>query len=762
MKRNYFRAIQNTLLLIPVMQMLAVTLMGQPISRYKADSLLNRLTKTDAKVERQNILIKLAQFHIFKPGENPVDLDSAAACINEARQLNEVTKSLTLSGQLSLTESYLLRERGHQELAILKLKDAINIFESCNDQFYLGKTFYELSGYYDWHTDDGLKNKLSLVEQSVIAFDQSNGLLEKADALTMLGDLYNIKRDESKAIEALHRALAAYDSIHYKLLQGVYVLLGKIYSDKNDFRNALYYQLLALKTAESCQDSTMQLCHINSELASLYLRSAKYEEALFQYKEALKTAIKYDDRYAIAMTVWNISRCYTLLNRPNESLQFISALPSRFLHPSESVEQAYFAMSYMSTYLAIQQYKNSADYLDVLLKLADEKKVIDGIRNIIYRLVANYYLQVKDFTKARFYLSRNIPITKSMRFANARAADERLWYKLDSSEGNYQQAFYHLHNYKTISDSLFDETKSRQFQQLEVEYETSKKEDSLQQKNQYISLLIQKNNLQQTNLKQLNLIKNITIIGIVFILLVLILLYHQFRNNQKNNHIILHKNEQLKEMLAEKEWWLKEVHHRVKNNLHTIICLLESQAMYLERDALHAIEKSQHRIYAMSLIHQKLYQNEDIRFIDMNIYLEEFIGYLRDSFDTQEIDFIINVEPVQLNLQQAIPVALIINEGVTNSIKYAFKDQIDAVINISMSETDGNVILTIMDNGQGFEMKAEDEGKSLGIQLIKGLSKELKGTVSFNTSQGTKLNVVFKKGPLTDQMTYVKNDNIEQ
>ena len=202
-------------------------------------------------------------------------------------------------------------------------------------------------------------------------------------------------------------------------------------------------------------------------------------------------------------------------------------------------------------------------------------------------------------------------------------------------------------------------------------------------------------------------------------------------------------------MLAEKEWWLKEVHHRVKNNLHTIICLLESQAMYLEKDALQAIEKSQHRIYAMSLIHQKLYQNEDLQVIDMSVYLEEFIGYLKDSFDTERIDFIIHVDPVQLNLQQAIPVALIINEGVTNSIKYAFENESEPKIWISMSETDEIVKLTIMDNGRGFEMKAEDEGKSLGMQFIKGLSKELKGTVRIETKGGTKLNIEFKKGSLT-------------
>jgi two-component sensor histidine kinase len=220
----------------------------------------------------------------------------------------------------------------------------------------------------------------------------------------------------------------------------------------------------------------------------------------------------------------------------------------------------------------------------------------------------------------------------------------------------------------------------------------------------------------------------------------------------------LQKNEELKDMLAEKEWWLKEVHHRVKNNLHTIICLLESQAMYLEKDALQAIEKSQHRIYAMSMIHQKLYQNEDLQVIDMSMYLEEFIGYLKDSFDAQKIDFLLQVEPVQLNLQQAIPVALIINEAVTNSIKYAFEDTDEPEIFISMKEIKGTVHMTIADNGSGFEMKAKDEEKGLGIQLIKGLSKELKGTVKIETTGSTKLSVEFKKGALTDQMAYVKSE----
>ena len=733
------RTISSILLLL----ILEMTAFGQPIERKNADSLLRVLSNTKTGSDRINILIRLAQFHIFKPGENQIDFDSAVTYLGEARHLNESFKSSSLTGQVLLTESFILREKGQKNVAMQRVEEAIKMLQSSNDKYYLGKAFYELSNYYDFRKDDEFKKKLALVKQSIVAYDQSKNSLEKADALTMLGDLYNQKGDQDEAIETLNHALAEYDSINYKPRQRAYVLLGSIYFTKNDYKQALSYELMALKTAESCRDTTMQLCQINSELAVLYALSAKHDLALKYYKEALKTAIKYDDRRAIALTVWNISRANTQMNQSNQTLALLSTLPSEVLNSNETIEKAYLKMSYLDTYIATNQNEQAAHYCNVLLNLIDEENIPDYFKNIIYRMVADYYTRVKQFSKARYYLTLNEPITKTMRGVRARSADERLWYKLDSAQGNYQPAFYHLVNYKTISDSLFNESKSRQFQQLEVEFETAKKEDSLKQKDQHISLLTQRNNLQQINLKQTNLIKNITIGGTVLTLIVLVILYYQFRRNQKSNKIILQKSKQLEDMLAEKEWWLKEVHHRVKNNLHTIICLLESQAMYLEKDALQAIEKSQHRIYAMSLIHQKLYQNEDVKSIDLVLYLEEFIGYLKDSFDTEKIEFISEVEPIQLNLQQAIPVSLIINESITNSIKYAFDNESDARIQVSIREMDNLISLTIADNGKGFEMK--EETNSLGLQLIKGLTKELRGTLEMETTKGTQIKIQFKK-----------------
>ena len=706
-------------------------------------------------------LIKQAAYYIFKAGEHQIDFDSASACLAQARSLNKSSRSASITAQILLTESFMLREKGLKTEAIQKVEAAIKILEPGNDKYHLGKALYERSGYYDYMDSIQYTKRVALIEKSVLAFQQARAIKERAEALQMLGDLYHIHFEFDKAIEALSRARGAFDSINHKPLQGIYILLAEIYLLKNDYKQAISCGLSALRTAEICYDSTMQLCQIYSTLSTIYSRIARYELSLQYDKEALKIAIKYDDPSTIAFLLYNISQDYVNLERPQEALDHLSTMPSKFLEYTGSFEKTVISLAYMLPYLAAKQYSKAKYYCDILLKMVDDISISTYVKNDIYRTAAGYYLETKQFQKARFYLIKNLPISKTVG-GKETAMDENLLYRVDSAEGNYQSAIRHLLTYKTISDSLFNETKARQFQQLEVEYETAKKTDSLKSKDQVIGLLTQKNNLQQTNLKQSNLIKNITIAGIAIISVALILLYLQFRKNQRSNKIILQKNEELEDMLTEKEWWLKEVHHRVKNNLHTIICLLESQAMYLEKDALQAIEKSQHRIYAMSLIHQKLYQNEDVRSIDMNIYLEEFIGYLKDSFDTQKIEFITEVGHVQLNLQQAIPVALIINEAVTNSIKYAFGNENDSKIYISMAEKDDIVKLRIMDNGRGFEMKVENEGKSLGMQLIKGLSKELKGTVGINTKGGTTLTVEFKRGPLTDEMAYVKNENIVQ
>ena len=175
--------------------------------------------------------------------------------------------------------------------------------------------------------------------------------------------------------------------------------------------------------------------------------------------------------------------------------------------------------------------------------------------------------------------------------------------------------------------------------------------------------------------------------------------------------------------------------------------LLNSQSAYIDNEpALTAIHDSQHRVHAMSLIHQKLYNSENLSSIDMSFYIRELASYLSDSFNTrQRIRFEFDIEPLDLDVSQAVPLGLILNEAITNSLKYAFPNEREGVINVTLSNTSGNqYLLEISDNGIGIpsHLKNKKAG-SLGMSLMAGLSEDLDGSFSIEKNNGTVIRILF-------------------
>lgn len=159
------------------------------------------------------------------------------------------------------------------------------------------------------------------------------------------------------------------------------------------------------------------------------------------------------------------------------------------------------------------------------------------------------------------------------------------------------------------------------------------------------------------------------------------LIYNRYRLKRRSNLVLEQKqgeinaqNELLRKILNEKEWLLREIHHRVKNNLQIVISLLNTQSAYLDNeDALVAIRNSQNRMHAMSLIHQKLYQSDNLAEIDMKWYIKELVDYMIECFGTDnKIQFTLETEAIKLDVAQAVPLGLILNEAISNVIKYAF------------------------------------------------------------------------------------------
>jgi PAS domain S-box-containing protein len=202
--------------------------------------------------------------------------------------------------------------------------------------------------------------------------------------------------------------------------------------------------------------------------------------------------------------------------------------------------------------------------------------------------------------------------------------------------------------------------------------------------------------------------------------------------------------------LREKEVLLKEIHHRVKNNMQVISSLLQLQAQYIEDEAtLSLFEESQSRIHSMALIHEQLYQSDSLARIDIQTYVENLVANLFQSFGLSNnlIEISLNIDPIFLNIETAIPCGLIINELVSNSLKYAFPPSRKGKIKIDFCEiVPQQFHLSIQDNGSGFPADFDVENtETLGLRLVKMLANQLDAEIAIESHSGICCTLLFKQ-----------------
>ncbi|OQX71114.1 MAG: hypothetical protein B6D62_02675 [Candidatus Cloacimonas sp. 4484_275] len=210
---------------------------------------------------------------------------------------------------------------------------------------------------------------------------------------------------------------------------------------------------------------------------------------------------------------------------------------------------------------------------------------------------------------------------------------------------------------------------------------------------------------------------------------------------------------QLEKNLREKEVLLKEIHHRVRNNLNIINSLLRLQSRNIKTasDVKEAFQESEKRVFSMALIHKKLYDTDNFSVVEMKSYIISLAKELLFSFGaTKKIRLNVEVNNVSLNLDSAIPCGIILNELITNSIKYAFPNQSDAEISIDFNRNSTHFELVYRDNGVGMTEKIDfNTNDSLSLKLIKMLVEQLNGSIDYFTQNGTTFVIKF---PITDEL----------
>jgi two-component sensor histidine kinase len=704
------------------------------------------------------VLLDAGYTYVMRPGSDHADMDSAALYAEKVLTSSVKAGDKIWEGQACLLYSNLLRERQvkakGKEYA-LKAKD---IFERYQKKDYLADTYIELANYYGLENGDDLNKRISYYKDAIKLYQEAGLKERQAHTLYVLGDHYNVINEFKLLTEALAQSVALYDEIKVEPGADVYSLLGMGYNRLGDYGNALKYNLLAVKVIESLKDTISAHSTVYNRLGLLYFYMGDQNEALKYYQKAWLIARKLTDTPTLRTLSINIAASYVTMKMYDKALAVMKEAERNY--PStDFAEKMWVNIFIAGCYLDLKQHSAALPYIRVAHKGRDQ--LPEMLQASVDDIEAKYYLENREYAKSYQLSLKVIATGLKMKNLNLQSNAYRALFKADSAMGNYKEAIEYYQKYKIVNDTLFNLSKARLISTLQVQFETKQKDQALKLKEQNIELLTRTSQLQRAALDKARFTRNVIIAGAAMLALMLGLGYNRYQLKLRSNRQMKQKQDEINEknqslqhliasqnkLLGEKEWLVKEIHHRVKNNLQIVMSLLNTQAAFLDdKDALNAIRESRYRMQAISLIHQKLYQSENMALIDMNTYIKDLVEYLKDGFSgVNKIRFELQIEPVKLDVSQSVPIGLILNEAITNSIKYAFTG--NGVIKVSLQETSlDQLTLIIADNGIGMPVDENNQIRkiSMGMMLMETLSEQLDGTLNIQSRNGVTITINFK------------------
>ncbi|WP_020603352.1 tetratricopeptide repeat-containing sensor histidine kinase [Spirosoma spitsbergense] len=726
---------------------------------YQIDSLREQLIRSKADTNRVKLLIDLSYRYVHRPGEKASDLNWALLFARQAITLSRSLQYYKGEGRGYLITAKALREKGDWQQGKAYAGRALFLFRKYDELAQLGHVYSELTRYYS-NTALDVSSKINLNRQALSLFSQTGETKKEAELLKEQGDLLQLQENYRQSLKELQRALILYRSISHPDVDQVYDLLGFVSTKIGDYKAGLAYGLQAVKTAQLRGSTDLQLCTIYNRLGTTYQALGQSGSAHICFQKSLDIALIYKHAPSIIYISCNISSLLVRSGKPRKALVFLRKIAARY-PPTDFESRIILATRFMDIYRSLHQYDRAQPYFEQVIKLTQEDGAGSPGRTSTYHSVIGFLLASGQYGSAQKYLTINHQLCLEQGSAIALADNHLQRFQLDSTLGRYPSAIVNFQRYVRLRDSLFTESKNHQIAQLEIQYQTAKRDQDLKLKEKNIQLLTEHGKLQQHRLDQAQLIRNGTLAGAFLLILVLGVGYNRYRLKQKSNQLLENKQLEINQknnsletvlyekdtLLEEKEWMLKEIHHRVRNNLQIVMSLLNSQAAALQdKAALSAIQESQHRVQAMALIHQKLYQSEQISRVDMTSYINDMVDYLRDSYaQPRPVSFNLSIDLLALDVTQAVPLGLIINEAITNALKYAFPDGRSGTVSLSLHQvTSGTYELTVADDGVGLPVGyAPERSRSLGMSLMYGLCEQLGALLTVTSPPGVTISLLF-------------------
>lgn len=578
---------------------------------------------------------------------------------------------------------------------------------------------------------DPFGNDLPLKQiQQALALSKSENLQQQEEKLLLsLGSIYSYIDIQDSAKIYLDAAFKSFKgATGSPELARTYRELSWLYTFIPAYDQALEYGYQALQAYGALGDEE-QVALMNSRIGLILEKTGQYEKAFPHLLLAAKKFQKYNNPKAQGYTYLRLAEYYKY---KKDTVQAERAFDQYITKMSElrSASRGYLSGAYTRRGIFYRENKRftEAEH-DLLMAIEMATLLNDTLSNLVseYQLGCLYAemqqhekavnLLTKTIQDVNQYTQKNKDFYLDLDFQDMYLAVGKAYAKL----GRYKEAYAFLEQQGVLKDSLFTAETNRTMLDMQTKYETEKKEVLLSQKQQQLYLSLG---------------------SLALLSLMAFGLYRANRSKQRQNILLEKGNE-------EKAFLIKEIHHRVKNNLQVLSSLLSLQSEYIDDpNALDAVIEGRNRVQSMGLIHQKLYMGNNLAGVEMKAYIMDLGNHLLASFGLEnQVKLRLDCHIPPLDVDTAIPLGLIINELMTNSLKYAFPNGSSGTINIRFwINEQKELCLILADDGRGEVAEAQKTAStSFGSSLIKILSKKLKGKIAVTIKQGYCTTIVFQR-----------------
>lgn len=512
--------------------------------------------------------------------------------------------------------------------------------------------------------------------------------------------------------------------------------LFKIANEKGDYVNAIEYGLEAIRSMRDIENRSGVNWYMNdiySHITNLFANIGNFERAYYYALKQKQIAEKMGSHLALVASHTSLGRTHLLMNHLDSARIYIKrGLSSN----NQTVFERNGALLYGGLSVIHSQLGN-IDSARYYLSFTKEMEQDDpnNQKTLLYIEYAKGMLAIasKDYPQAEKHLNKAMKAAKATHryviyLRCMKAAVQLAKMKQDESMYNF-----YSERIQILEDSLFQIGNSHEIYNQESRF--------LEEQRRIEVEAMEAKDAKRKRQIQFFLIGSLILVLILGTVLIL------FRNNRRKSKMLAEKNQEILEVLGEKDVLLKEIHHRVKNNLSIVSSLLRMQSRNLDDPgAIAALKDSENRIQSMALIHRDLYQEEDLSGIQMPTYMDNLVANIANSFDTDlDVKIRTEVEPIQLDIDTVIPLGLIINELITNSFKYAFEGVEHPGLKIKLVESSNRLLLEVSDNGIGKTNHDLSNSTGFGNKMINALLQKLKGEMEIHDQNGYTSLVKIKK-----------------